>query len=270
VWQIIKKGRIIVPLFKFFAKLLRKVAQIFGYDVLFSKQSRGGGHEKVTPYATYAPWRTDLAFIEVYNQIKNNTLVDIYRCYELWQLVDETYGLEGAIIEIGVWRGGTGALIAKRAELLGITQRVYLCDTFTGVVKAGESDSFYKGGEHSDTSKSAADALINKLGLSNAEILAGIFPEDTSEMVVDETFRFCHIDVDVFQSAKDIVGWIWDKLAVGGIIVFDDYGFKSCGGITKFVNQERKKNDRTVIHNLNGHGIIIKTVKSQTQTGQNL
>ncbi|MDR1196390.1 MAG: TylF/MycF family methyltransferase, partial [Endomicrobium sp.] len=222
---------------------------------------RGAPQDSVVLYEIYAPWRTDLAFIEVYNQIKNNTLVDIYRCYELWQLVNETSGLEGAIIEIGVWRGGTGALIAKQAELLGITSHVYLCDTFTGVVKAGENDSSYKGGEHSDASKSTVDALINKLGLSNTKILVGIFPEDTSEMVADSTFRFCHIDVDVFQSAKDIVEWIWDKLAVGGIIVFDDYGNKNCDGITKFVDQERKKNDRTVIHNLNGHAIIIKTKK---------
>ena len=34
----------------------------------------------------------------------------------------------------------------------------------------------------------------------------------------------------------------------------------SCGidGIRKFVDEERKKTDRLVIHNLNGHAIIIK------------
>ncbi|MCL2144411.1 MAG: TylF/MycF family methyltransferase [Endomicrobia bacterium] len=251
-------------LFKFFAKLLRKFARIFGYDVQFSKITtiRDNKYERVLPSATYAPWRTDLAFIETYDQIKNNTLVDIYRCYELWQLVDETSGLDGAIIEIGVWRGGTGALIAKRAELSEITSLVYLCDTFTGVVKSGENDSSYNGGEHADTSKSIVDTLIGKLGLSNTKILTGVFPDDTSEMITDTKFRFCHVDVDVFKSANDIAGWIWNKLVIGGVIVFDDYGFKSCDGITKFVNQERKKNDRIVVHNLNGHGIIIKTKNS--------
>jgi O-methyltransferase len=47
-------------------------------------------------------------------------------------------------------------------------------------------------------------------------------------------------------------------MVIGGIIVFDDYGFSGCGGITKYVNEERNKNDRLIIHNLNGHGIIIK------------
>jgi O-methyltransferase len=69
---------------------------------------------------------------------------------------------------------------------------------------------------------------------------------------------FCHIDVDVYQSAKDIVDWIWDKLVVGGIIVFDDYGFPTCTGVTKYVNEQDGKPDRLIIYNINGHAIMIK------------
>jgi hypothetical protein len=36
------------------------------------------------PPANYAPWQGDEAFMDIYNQVKKNTLVDIYRCYELW------------------------------------------------------------------------------------------------------------------------------------------------------------------------------------------
>ena len=72
------------------------------------------------------------------------------------------------------------------------------------------------------------------------------------------TFKLCHIDVDVYLSAKDVQSWIWDKLIIGGVIVFDDFGFSSTDGITNFVNEQRKLTDRTVIHNLNGHAVIIK------------
>jgi O-methyltransferase len=88
--------------------------------------------------------------------------------------------------------------------------------------------------------------------------LVGIFPDETSKIVTDDNFRFCHIDVDVYRSAKDIVGWLWPRLVIGGIIVFDDYGFESCDGVARFVNEERNKKDRIVIHNLNGHAILIK------------
>src|SRR6266851_5708872 len=93
-------------------------------------------HSQVWPFATYSPWLTDTAFKQVYDEIKHHTLVDHYLCYELWQLVTEAAKLgRGDLIEVGAWRGGTGCVIARRAELNNLTNTVYLCDTFKGVVK---------------------------------------------------------------------------------------------------------------------------------------
>ena len=185
--------------------------------------------------------------------------MDIYRCYELWQIVGESAKCStGALIEIGVWKGGTGALIAYKAFLDKIPQHVYLCDTFTGVVKASKEDSRYKGGEYADSSEAIVKLLMDNFKLENVKILTGVFPEETSHIVKNETFRFCHIDVDVFNSARDIMLWIWDRLEVGGIIVFDDYGFGQCDGITKYVDSISSAEDRIFIYNINGHAILIK------------
>ncbi|GHV81411.1 hypothetical protein AGMMS49944_32020 [Spirochaetia bacterium] len=241
--------------------MIKTIVKIMGYDLfVMRRNNKSTNYEQILPVATYAPWLSDSLFISTYKIIENYTLVDKYRCYELWQLVEETAKLNGALIEIGVWRGGSGTLIAKKAELNEIKDTIYLCDTFTGVVKPGEQDSRYMGGEHADTSKKILETVIKKLNLENIKILVGIFPEETSHLVSDNAFRFCHIDVDVYTSAKDILDWIWPKLVVGGIIVFDDYGFQTCDGITQFVNELRNRKDRVVIHNLNGHGIIIKTL----------
>ena len=94
--------------------------------------------------------------------------------------------------------------------------------------------------------------------LKNVRILEGVFPDETSHLIENPIFRLCHIDVDIYQSAKDIVGWIWDKLVVGGIIIYDDYGFQHCDGITKFVEEQKMIPDRLIFHNLNGHAVIIK------------
>jgi len=127
------------------------------------------------------------------------------------------------------------------------------------VVKAGVKDSTYKGGEHADTSRQAVEELIfTRMNLDNVEILEGIFPDQTGHRVEGLQFRFCHIDVDIYQSAKDIVDWIWDRMVHGGIIVYDDYGFYGCDGITKYVEEQMNCRDRLVIHNLNGHAIILK------------
>ena len=155
--------------------------------------------------------------------------------------------------------GGSGSLIAKRAELEGIDAKVYLCDTFRGVVKASALDPVYRGGEHADASVEAVRNLIHRLNLHNVEVLQGTFPDDTGKSLADKTFRFCHIDVDVYRSAAEIVEWIWPRLCLGGLIVYDDYGFKGCEGVTRFVNEERGLPDRLIIHNLNGHAVAIKT-----------
>ena len=48
-------------------------------------------------------------------------------------------------------------------------------------------------------------------------------------------------------------------MVVGGIIVYNDYGFLGCDGITKFVEEQMSCADRLVMHNLNGHAVVIKT-----------
>lgn len=243
----------------FIYRILKEFAKTAGFNLVVTRiPPPNTDYETVTPFATYAPWLSDHLFNETYEIIKNYTLIDKYKCYELWELVEQSAKLNGALIEVGVWRGGSGALIAKKAKLSGIKDNIYLCDTFTGVVKAGGRDSSYKGGEHADASKETVKEVIHKLDIDSTKILMGVFPEETSNLVSDKTFRFCHVDVDVYQSTKDIVEWLWPKLVVGGIVIFDDYGFQVCNGVTSFVNEMRDKRDRLVIHNLNGHAIIIK------------
>ena len=245
-------------MFRIVYAVLKRIASIFGFGLRFEKISLNKGYAPVFPDATYSPWLIDSEFMQVFDQIKTNTLVDIYRCFELWSLVEEVKKVEGAIIEIGAWRGGTGALIAKRAQDFGINETVYICDTFEGIVKAGENDSSFRDGDLSNASIKDVQKLEKSLDLKNVKILKGIFPDETQHLVHDQKFRLCHIDVDVYESARGIVDWIWPKIPVGGVIVYDDYGFESCDGIAKFVNEEKDKGDRLVIHNLNGHAVVIK------------
>ena len=208
----------------------------------------------------YSPWDKDIEFNDIYDKVLNNTLVDKIRCFELWQLVKQSAKLEsGCLIEIGIWRGGSGAIISKCAELNNIKDRIYLCDNFLGVIKSSEKDCAYKNGEHSDTDINIVSTLFDELNIKNIEILKGVFPDETGSLIKDQVIRFCHIDVDTYQSAKDIFCYIWDKMVVGGIIVYDDYGFNECNGITEHVNEFINDEDKLFIYNINGHAIIVKT-----------
>jgi O-methyltransferase len=251
-----------MSLTRYYGRLARQsafsIAKGVALPIVRREAVQSGAHEMAYPVSTYAPWRSDAEFARIYDAVRKNTLVDVWRCHELWSLVGELRDVPGAILEVGVWRGGTGALLAARAADVGIDDGVYLCDTWEGVVKTGEVDTYYHDGKHDDTSLDIVERLLSGLGLGNAECLQGIFPDDTGNKIAGETFRLCHIDVDVYQSAKDVLEWVWPRLSSQGVVVFDDYGFPACPGVTEIVNEQRMRDDRLVLHNLNGHGLVVK------------
>jgi O-methyltransferase len=214
-------------------------------------------HSVVVPLASYSPWLGDDEFMRVFESITSHSLVDRYRCFELWSLMGQSARLGGDILEVGVWRGGTGCLLATRAAMMQPGATTFLCDTFKGVAKAGPADPRYRGGEHADTSAATVRELATRLGLSNVEILEGVFPDETAQALVDRQFSFCHVDVDVYESARGVIDWVWPRLKTGGVVVYDDYGFLGCEGVTTLVNQRAGLGGLTV-HNLNGHAVVIK------------
>jgi O-methyltransferase len=210
-------------------------------------------HSTVLPHASYSPWLSDKAFDEVYQVVRNNTLVSVYRLYELWSLAQQVRHLEGSILEVGVWRGGSAGVLAKAAP----GKRILLADTFTGVVKVEASDTAYVGGEHADTSVEIVSGLMKKLGVTNTTILQGIFPDDTGGQC-DDKIAMLHCDVDVYGSAREVVEFVKPRLVPGGLIVFDDFGFYGCEGITRLVHELTATQEWLMFHNLNGHAVLVK------------
>ena len=215
--------------------------------------ARGLSHSTIEPFATYSPWLNDLPFQSLVEKIQGFTLVDIYRLWELKSLLTSSNRVEGDILEVGVWRGGTGALLCKFSP----HKKVWLADTFIGIVKDGDRDLSYNGGEHADTSFETVEELMSSLKLVNFELLKGVFPDDTGNFI-PKVLSLVHIDVDVYESAKQIWNFVHHRLAVGGVIVFDDYGFSSTDGVTSFVNEIRELDNFFFLYNLNGHAIFVK------------
>ena len=182
------------------------------------------------------------------------------RGYALWQFVGQCVPLEGDLLEVGTWRGGSAALIAARMQSLPMLRgrRLYLADTFRGVVKAGERDDYYKGGEHADASPDDVRNILRHVRPECYTLLEGVFPDETGTALGNSRLCLCHIDVDVYRSARDTMDWVWSRMPIGGMIIYDDYGFWGCEGVTALGNEEYAERDRIFIHNLNGQGVTIK------------
>ncbi len=259
-------------LFCWIKRRIRGTVYRLGYQMFKIPITRPDAYECIHPIADYAPWNLDPAFKEVYGKIEHATYVDKYRCHELWWLVFQSAKLEtGSLLEVGAWRGGTGTIIASRARQCGLTDPVYICDTFRGVVKAGRHDPVYRGGEHMDTSQAEVERLLQKtIGVDGVRVLPGVFPDESGAELGNDRLRFCHIHVDVYNSARDVTDWIWGRLVMGGIVVYDDFGFQGCDGVTRFVEEMADRPDRVVIANLNGHAVVVKIADPQLQASPSM
>jgi O-methyltransferase len=52
-----------------------------------------------------------------------------------------------------------------------------------------------------------------------------------------ERVSWVHIDVDIYQSVRDCIRFLYPRLVPGGFMVFDDYGFPSCPGARRAVDE---------------------------------
>lgn len=211
------------------------------------------GYGVVEPVANYRPWDVDEGFQRIYRMVKDHTMVDVYRLWVLWLICTQLTG-DGDVLEVGSWRGGSGTLIAEACA----PRKVSLADTFRGIVKVTGHDTYYKGGEHANTSAKIVRDLVARAGLSNVDLLEGVFPDDTAGLIAGSSFCLCHIDVDVYQSAKETFEWVWPRMVDGGVVVFDDYGFYGCEGVTDYVKELMQREGVIVVPNISGQAIVMK------------
>jgi O-methyltransferase len=142
--------------------------------------------------------------------------------------------LAGDFWECGVYRGGTAALLAQILKDSRTAKKLYLFDSFEGMPATDPEKDWHKKGDFSDTSLDSVSASIQ--AADHCIFKKGFIP-DTFAGLEDSRISFAHIDVDIYKSIMDSLDFIWPSLVVGGFIVFDDYGFKTCASARKAVDQ---------------------------------
>ncbi len=226
-----------------------------------TRRTYPSGYGIVEPVANYRPWDVDQQFQEVYALVRDATMVDIYRLWTLWFIARQLP--DGDVLEVGSWRGGSGVVIARALDPSS-GRDIFLADTFAGIVKASARDTYYKGGEHANTSVELVRGLLERAGVPQVQLLPGVFPDDRAHEIEARTFALCHIDVDVYQSARETFEWVWPRMVRGGVVVFDDYGFYGCEGVTALVTELAGRQDGsegrlTIVPSLSGQAIVTCT-----------
>jgi O-methyltransferase len=164
------------------------------------------------------------------------------------------------IAEVGVYRGGTSHFILSTLRRLGFQDaHLYSFDTFEGHMSEdikAEKDTFQQAHFFSDTAFSEVQDYLKPF--DNVSLYKGRFQDRAAE-IAELPFGFVHLDVDIYEPTAFALDFFDKRLATGGVIVVDDYGFTTCSGIRQAVDEFiRQKTNYFVLHQLTGQCVLVK------------
>jgi len=154
----------------------------------------------------------------------------------------EESGIQGAVVECGVWRGGSMMAVARTLSNLGAADRdLYLFDTFEGMTEPGPHDIALSG----ETAKSLLDQSVRNeedqvwcyapmervqqaLALTMyPKGLVHLIPgrvEETLPTAAPERIALLRLDTDWYESTRHEMEALFPRLGRGGVLIIDDYG----------------------------------------------
>ena len=184
--------------------------------------------------------------VETIKRVRRHTMTTSPRiaalCDSVEYLVDRR--IEGAIVECGVWRGGSMMAAAVTLLRLGVSDRdLYLFDTFGGMPEpaAEDVDSPYDGYDlHKRWRRNRREDSGNKWNYVapesvRARIESTGYPPDRIHLVqglVEETIpsaapdqiALLRLDTDWYESTRHELRHLYPRLSESGVLIVDDYG----------------------------------------------
>ena len=159
----------------------------------------------------------------------------------------------GHYLEFGV---ATGRTIKMIASLLEEDATVFGFDTFEGLPESWSGHSALEGAFKQKRLPKVSKNVVLKKGLFSETL-----PEFSNTIYND--ISFCHIDSDLYSSAKTVLDTVGSKLVSGSYILFDEYfnypAWKSheWKAWTEFCNKNEVKYSY-VGYTANGGCVLIK------------
>lgn len=199
----------------------------------------------------------DREFADIYRKFDAGNYRAYDRRYTVGQLSRHAASLPGEFAECGVYRGATAYLMSRALARSGTEGRkVHLFDSFAGLSRpAAEDGAYWSPGDMAV----GLDEVRNNLGdhLARIAFYPGLIPERFEEAAAHQ-FAFVHIDVDLYEPTRDALAFFYERMTGGGIMLCDDYGFASCPGARKAMDEFFAVRPETIIHLPTGQGLVIR------------
>ncbi|MEL6161086.1 MAG: TylF/MycF/NovP-related O-methyltransferase [Cyanobacteria bacterium J06623_5] len=242
-------------------KTIKSVAQTFGLDIV--RHSRDFSEKN----------------LDIFGKVEPYTMTSLERVNALVDAVHYVvnHNIEGAMVECGVWKGGSSMAMAYALQAVGNREReLYLYDTFAGMSAPSDEDVSIHGQDakqkfsavklaedESDWCLSPLDEVkenLNRTGYpaNKVHYVQGKV-EDTIPGTIPDEIAILRLDTDWYESTKHEMEHLFPRLKPSGVLILDDYGHWE--GARKAVDEYIANNNvRILLNRIDSSGrIAIKT-----------
>jgi len=185
------------------------------------------------------PARYVLAAVEHYQQSAAVSMLPLARFDNLESCIADViaHRVPGDLVETGVWRGGATIFMRAVLRVFGDIDRiVWAADSFEGLpepdpekypleAKAFKSDAMTKYYNHLAVGLDVVKRNFKAYGMLDGQVrfLKGWFKDTLPTAPIDK-IAILRLDGDYYESTRDALAALYDKVSPGGYIIVDDYG----------------------------------------------
>jgi O-methyltransferase len=225
--------------------------------------------------------RNQVNLDELYNQIIEKKLSMVtrerYDTIDILSKVIHKEGIEGDVVECGVWRGGMSIYMAYAFP----EKKCWVCDSFQGFERLEQCKYDPRGivdERHFNGVWIALEQEVRQsfreMGLDETkgvEFLPGWVNDTTDPSSCPiEKIAVLRIDVDAYSATLVVLENLYDKVVPGGFIIFDDSGLYETQAAIKEFEKKRGINIISELYNPLGnfvgsltgeHGLYYRKIR---------
>ena len=212
-------------------KVLRRLASRVGYELRRREPPR-------------PPPDLETDFLALSASCKPYTRTSVERMYALYQASRYLVraAIPGAVVECGVWRGGSTMIAAMTlAACHDRARELWLYDTYEGMSEPSEHDRDWRGISAAELMRSGAanketsvwcyasiDDVRGNMGRTGYPVDRMRFikgkVEDSLPGEAPAQIALLRLDTDFYESTYHELSHLYPRLAPGGVLIIDDYG----------------------------------------------
>lgn len=191
------------------------------------------------------------------------TMMGVRRLQRLSRAIEQVAAehVDGDIVECGVARGGSAALLAMAMQRASLRRRLWLFDSFEGMFEPSqELDPDYdRARAYVGTCKGDEEkvrSLMRRVAPDiDHRIVAGPYAESLRNPPCDK-IALLHVDCDWYEPVLQVLEALYERVSPGGIVQFDDYfSWKGCRqAVDTFLSSEEVRR----LERIDASGVWLK------------